>query len=297
MIIKGMGYLGVTVPDLAEWEDYGTRLVGAQVVEKDSDSLKLRLDDRFSRINVHQADERAVAYTGWDVGTGDALDEARRVMDELGIEHRDATPQECQERHVLAMVKLTDPGNNPTELFYGHTCGLKFKPSRDMDGFVTGDLGMGHILYLTPNFDEIMTFYRRMGFRLSDSIYMTALQGHAYFLHCNRRQHSLALGAAPHNMVGHLMLELESMTDVGKAYDIALYDDMEIAMTMGQHTNDRVISFYTHSPSGFDLELGAGGLVIEDLDSWSVAQYEDISFWGHHGGLRNRPSPGATGTT
>ena len=61
MIIKGMGYLGVTVPDLAEWEDYGTRLVGAQVVEKDSDSLKLRLDDRFSRINVHQADERAVA--------------------------------------------------------------------------------------------------------------------------------------------------------------------------------------------------------------------------------------------
>ena len=81
------------------------------------------------------------------------------------------------------------------------------------------------------------------------------------------------------------------MIDVGKAYDIAKYEGMNITMTIGQHVNDKVISFYTQTPSGFDLELGAGGLVIEDLDNWTVAQYEDISFWGHHGGLRNRPSP------
>ncbi|MEC9341217.1 MAG: VOC family protein [Pseudomonadota bacterium] len=291
MIIKGMGYLGVTVPDIAQWEDYGTRLVGAEVAEKSDDTLKLRIDDHYSRINVHKADKPGIAYTGWDVGTVESLNEARGVLDDLGIAYHEASRDECAQRNVLGMLKLKDPGDNPTELFYGHTCGLKFKPSRDMGGFVTGELGLGHILYLTPNFDAIMTFYHRLGFRLSDSIHMTALQGYAYFLHCNRRQHSLALGAAPHNAVGHLMLELESMTDVGKAYDIAKYDKLNITMTMGQHTNDRVISFYTQTPSGFDLEIGAGGLVIDDLDNWTVAQYQDISFWGHHGGLRNRPSP------
>ncbi len=294
MIIKGLGYLGVTVADLAEWQSYATTLLGAQVVDQDDQQLKLRIDDQYSRINVHKAETPGLAYVGWDVGTQQAMEQAIAVVDELGISWRQATDDECQARKVLKMIKLTDPGDNDLELFYGPRVGHKFRPSRDMGGFITGELGMGHVLFLTPNFDAIMEFYQRMGFALSESIHMDALRGYAHFLHCNHRQHSLALGAAPHNMVGHMMLEIESLTDVGKAYDIAKYAEMNITMTMGQHVNDKVVSFYTQTPSGFDLEIGAGGLVIEDLDKWRIGQYEDISFWGHHGGLRNRPSPGPT---
>ena len=291
MIIKGLGYLGVTVTELAEWESYATGLVGAEIVDKGPDQLKLRIDDHYSRINVHKADQAGVAYIGWDVGTEASLQQAIQVVEDLGISWRDGTQEECQARKVLRMIKLQDPGENEIELHYGASIGHQFKPSRDMGEFVTGDLGLGHVLLLSPNFDALMEFYTRMGFSLSESIHMDALQGHAHFMHCNRRQHSLALGAAPHNVLGHLMLEIKSMIDVGKAYDIAMYEEMKITMTMGQHVNDKVVSFYTMTPSGFDLELGAGGLVIEDLDNWSVGQYEDISFWGHHGGLRNRPSP------
>lgn len=291
MIIKGLGYLGVTAPQVSDWEKYATGLVGAEVVEQDGNQLKLRIDDHYSRINVLKGEQPGLAYVGWDIGSEPAMKQAVEIIEEMGIEWRYGTTDECQDRRVLKMLKLKDPGENEIELFYGPSCGHTFKPSRDMGGFVTGELGLGHVLFLTPNFDRIMEFYTRMGFALSDSIHMTALQGYAYFLHCNGRQHSLALGAAPHNAIGHLMLELESMTDVGKAYDIAKYDGMNITMTIGQHTNDKVISFYTETPSGFDLEIGAGGLVIEDIENWTVAQYEDISFWGHHGGLRNRPSP------
>ncbi|MEL0082177.1 MAG: VOC family protein [Gammaproteobacteria bacterium] len=290
MIINGLGYVGVTVVDLAEWENYATTLMGAEIVDRDDTQLKLRIDDHYSRINVLKAEQPGVAYVGWDVGTEESLQQAIAVVEELGISWRDATEEECQDRKVLKMIKLQDPGENHIELFYGPSCGHKFKPSRDMGEYVTGELGLGHILFLTPNFDAIMEFYKRMGFALSEAIHMTALRGYAHFLHCNQRQHSLALGAAPHNAVGHLMLEVESMTDAGKAYDIAKYEGMNITMTMGQHVNDKVVSFYTQTPSGFDLEIGAGGLVI-DPDNWTVAQYEDISFWGHHGGLRNRPSP------
>ena len=291
MIINGLGYLGVTVVDLAEWETYATTLVGAEIIDQDDQQLKLRIDDQYSRINVHKAEQPGLAYVGWDVGTKESMQQAIAVVDDLGIEWREGSVEECLERKVLKMIKLKDPGENNIELFYGPSVGHKFRPSRDMGEFVTGDLGLGHILFLTPNFDAILEFYTRMGFALSEMIHMTALQGYAYFLHCNQRQHSLALGAAPHNATGHIMLEIESMTDVGKAYDIAKYAGMNITMTMGQHVNDKVVSFYTQTPSGFDLELGAGGFVIEDLDSWTVAQYEDISYWGHHGGLRNRPSP------
>lgn len=291
MIINGLGYLGVKVVDLADWVSYATTLVGAEVVEQDDQQLKLRIDDQYSRINVIKADQPGLAYVGWDVGSEGSLQQAIAVVDELGISWREGTQEECQDRKVVKMIKLKDPGDNDIELFYGPSSGHKFRPSRDMGEFVTGDLGMGHVLFLTPNFDAIMEFYTRMGFAISEMIHMTALQGYAYFLHCNRRQHSLALGAAPHNAIGHLMLEIESVTDVGKAYDIVKYEGMNITMSMGQHVNDKVLSFYTQSPSGFDLELGAGGLVVEDPEDRTVVQYEDISFWGHHGGLRNRPAP------
>ena len=52
-------------------------------------------------------------------------------------------------------------------------------------------------------------------------------------------------------------------------------------MGLGRHPNDRMFSFYVHTPSGFLLEFGAGGIVVDDAD-WEIKSYTRLSEWGHH---------------
>ncbi len=51
-------------------------------------------------------------------------------------------------------------------------------------------------------------------------------------------------------------------------------------MGLGHHTNDRMTSFYVRSPSGFEIEYGWGGLLVND-DDWVVRTYDAGSVWGH----------------
>ena len=72
-------------------------------------------------------------------------------------------------------------------------------------------------------------------------------------------------------MVGmhHLMLEVRSLDDVGTALDVVNERQLTLAMTLGRHTNDLMTSFYVRTPSGFEIEYGTGGLVVDD-DTWEV---------------------------
>ena len=53
-----------------------------------------------------------------------------------------------------------------------------------------------------------------------------------------------------------------------------------LAMTLGLHSNDEMISFYARSPSGFQIEYGTGGLLIDDAE-WLPPRFDVPSFWGH----------------
>ncbi len=54
-----------------------------------------------------------------------------------------------------------------------------------------------------------------------------------------------------------------------------------MAYTLGRHTNDHMTSFYANTPSGFFVEYGWGGRVI-DPGSWAPHEtYDGPSLWGH----------------
>ena len=52
-------------------------------------------------------------------------------------------------------------------------------------------------------------------------------------------------------------------------------------MDLGRHCNDQVISFYVVTPSGWAIEIGWGGLHIDD-DIWHVTHHTETSIWGHN---------------
>ena len=120
-----------------------------------------------------------------------------------------------------------------------------------------------------------------LGFRISDSV-ESGLS--LRFLHCAghaARHHTVALASVP-GMVGmhHLMLEVRSLDDVGTALDVVNERQLPLAMTLGRHTNDLMTSFYVRTPSGFEIEYGTGGLVVDD-DTWEVGEHHAQSIWGH----------------
>ncbi|MGH8978091.1 MAG: VOC family protein, partial [Acidimicrobiia bacterium] len=154
-----------------------------------------------------------------------------------------------------------------------------FEPGRPIDGFVTGDGGLGHAVLFVPNLAEAERFYIDvLGFRLSDAVEDGVS---IRFLHCNSRHHSLAFVAVP-GMVGmhHLMLEVTSLDDVGTALDVVNARQLALAMSLGRHTNDLMTSFYVRTPSGFEIEYGTGGRLIDD-DDWETGAYDAQSIWGH----------------
>ena len=60
-------------------------------------------------------------------------------------------------------------------------------------------------------------------------------------------------------------------------------------MELGQHPMpDGTVSFYTASPSGFDIELGAGGNLMGPALRELPVQGSETSSWGHDLSMRAR---------
>ena len=175
---------------------------------------------------------------------------------------------------------LADPQGNRLEIFHGAEIASEpFKPGRSISGFRTGPLGMGHAVLHVKDINEAVPFYRDvLGFRLSDFMVRPFK---AYFFHANPRHHSIAFIETGRSATHHLMVELYSLDDVGQCYDLALAEEGRIGVTLGRHINDEVTSFYSNSPSGFMVEYGWGGRVI-DVAGWQPQEVSwGPSMWGH----------------
>jgi catechol 2,3-dioxygenase-like lactoylglutathione lyase family enzyme len=138
---------------------------------------------------------------------------------------------------------------------------------------------MGHAVLHVSDAEALVPFYRDvLGFHLSDyGLKPIPL----YFFHVNGRHHSFAIVGSGQAGFHHFMVEYDNLDDVGQGYDLAQIGLAEIAYTLGRHTNDYMTSFYAHTPSGFFVESGWGGGVI-DPSTWEACETNvGPSFWGH----------------
>jgi 2,3-dihydroxybiphenyl 1,2-dioxygenase len=280
MHIQALGYVGVRAKSLEDWTAFGTRFLGMQLIERSGKSLALRMDDRKQRVVVSEDGGEGVAFFGWEVADAAALHALAAKLETAGVQVARGSRALADERRVKELVVFADPQGNRLEIFHGaETAGEPFKPGRSISGFRTGPLGMGHAVLHVKDINDAVPFYRDvLGFRLSD--YM-ARPFKAYFFHANPRHHSIAFIETGRIATHHLMVELYSLDDVGQCYDLALAEEGRIGVTLGRHINDEVTSFYSHSPSGFMVEYGWGGRVI-DVESWQPQEVTwGPSMWGH----------------
>ncbi|MFI0353401.1 VOC family protein [Actinomadura sp. 9N407] len=284
-MISQLAYLGIASPKAEEWRDYATRLLGAVIAEDGADgAVRVKVDDKGYRIAVHPAERDELRYVGWDCGNETGLRAYAAELRDKGIELHAGGAGELKERQVAELYWFTDPFGNRHEIVWGqHSTPNSFFPARPMRGrFVTGDLGLGHIVLIVPDLERADAFYAEtMGFRLSDRVKSDVFN--LRFYHCNGRHHSLAVAEIP-GMTGinHLMLEVESFDDLGTAIDLFTADpDREILLSLGRHSNDLMTSIYVQTPSSMQIEYGHGGVTVDDL-TWVAGSHDLPSIWGHH---------------
>jgi 2,3-dihydroxybiphenyl 1,2-dioxygenase len=279
-LIQALGYVGVRTKTLDDWATFGSAFLGMQRIDKSRTSLAFRMDDRKQRLLVDADGGEGIGCMGWEVADAAALDALAARLEAAGIKVARGSHALAAERHVRDLIVLQDPAGNRLEFFHGaESTPEPFVPGRNISGFRTGPLGMGHVVLHVDNIDNVMPFYRELlGFQLSD-YWMRPFRG--YFMNVNQRHHSLAFIETGRNAAHHMMIELYSFDDVGQGYDLAQAEAGRVAVTLGRHSGDYITSFYAWNPSGFMTEYGWGAQSI-DPKTWQPFERKfGASLWGH----------------
>lgn len=285
-----LGYIGLGVSDLSAWRQYATTVLGLEVLPAESDgSLLLRMDEHQYRFILEQNAVDDLTLIGWEVRDEQALAALAERLRGAGVAVKAGDSALRDRRRVVDLIEFTDPSGIRNEAYCGPLLNRAqpFQCPRVLSGFVAGDHGLGHITMFVDSLEASLHFYRDvLGLRMSDWIRPQPERGVAStvnlaFLHCNPRHHSLAfLEMAVPKRLHHFMLQVNDLDDVGSTYYLCERNQVAIDLSLGRHTNDKMLSFYMKTPSGFDVEFGWGAIEIDE-DSWTVQLHTNGSSWGH----------------
>jgi 3,4-dihydroxy-9,10-secoandrosta-1,3,5(10)-triene-9,17-dione 4,5-dioxygenase len=290
-VISSLGYLRIESADVGAWQEFGVRALGlAEGRGPEPGALYLRMDDFPARLVIVPGERDRLLATGWEVADAAALAETGRLLEQAGVAVKAGTAAELADRRVNGLLRCEDPAGNALEIFCG--AALEHHPmvSRYGVGFVTADQGLGHVVLPVTEEEPALAFYTEvLGFRLRDSIRMAPeLFGRPpgpplwmRFLGCCPRHHSLALAPFPAAAgIVHLMIEVATLDDVGRALDRCGRRGVPVSATLGRHANDLMVSFYARTPGGFDVEYGTDGRRVDDA-TWVSRETTAVSLWGH----------------
>jgi 2,3-dihydroxybiphenyl 1,2-dioxygenase len=289
--ISNLGYVVLGVKDLGAWANFAQNIIGFQVKPLGvGNSLVLRMDERRQRIVLEENPADDILEAGWEFESAEALEHYVENLRARGTRIERAGPDDCSKRGVEGMYRCDDPNGFAHAFYFGPSIAPLNEPfystALSGDGFETGDLGVGHIVASAKDYKESVSFYQSvLGLRVSDYIRQEVAPGFVAdvtFMHTKTgRHHSLATATLPgEKILSHLMVQVRDMNDVGLAYERCIAAGIPMFMHLGHHPNDKMFSFYVATPSGFALEVGYGGIVIDE-GTWSVVTYSRLSDWGH----------------
>ena len=286
-----MGYIIIESKKLQEWHRFGEQGLGMHTECNTDDLLAFRLDAHQRRVMIKKGPSEDIAAIGWQVANDDTLQIILQRLQQRGVNVLRGDAREAELRGVKNYWQLRGPKGMPIELFVEpviSSASLKMLSS----GFMTGDCGMGHVAIVSRQPQKMLAFWQEIfDARLSDHIEqpMSGLTLDITFLRLNPRHHSVAIAATRgvrmdpiRTRIQHFNIEAASLDDLTAAYQRCKAMGYPMAHGIGQHPNDRELSFYVLTPSGFEMELGWGPIAVDET-RWHPVTHQGISIWGHQG--------------
>lgn len=285
-----LGYVQVESRRLDAWRRFGVDGLGLHADTAQDGAVAFRMDAHRRRLVVREGPAEDVVALGWQVDDAESLHVIRSRLGARGVELTEGDPEAASLRCVERFWRFTGPKRLSFELYTAPL--VDSSPLRmAASGFATGAGGMGHVAITSRAPESFLEFWQSIfDARVSDRI-EDRLDGIGFdftFLRLNERHHSVAIAATRglrmdpiRTRIHHLNLQAATLDDVTAAYLRCRGLGFRIANAIGQHPNDRELSFYVESPSGFEIELGWNPIVVQDEQAWQIARYRGISLWGH----------------
>lgn len=289
--ISNLGYAVFGVSDLDAWQRFAQDIIGLQLGRGvPGESLALRMDDYEQRLLLTRSGEDDLLALGWEFDSEDDVESFVERLQRGKVQVVAGSPELADSRRVTRLYRCDDPNGFAHEFYVAAArapMADAFRSKVLRGGIDAGRLGAGHAVTIARNYRQSVDFYRQtLGLKVSDYI-KGPIAGTDIFLDltffhaATGRHHSLATVEMPMpKKIHHFMVQASDMNDVGLAYDRCLNAGVPIMMGPGHHPNDQMFSFYCVTPSGFALEFGWGGIVIDDA-RWEVRTYSQPSDWGH----------------
>lgn len=287
-----LGYVVVESQRLADWRRFGADAIGLHVDQLSNDVTRFRLDDRECRFLIRRGPAEDLTAAGWQVDDHETFDRIINRVTTRGVPITEGSAEEAAMRGVERLWRFAGPKGIWQEIF---TVPVTTPQPLQMlsSGWVTGDSGLGHLAITSRDPLGLHRYYNTVfDSRLSDYIdeNIGGLTLKIRFLRVNERHHSVAVANVQglkidpiRTSIQHMNIQAATLEDMVGAYQRVRELGFKMAWSIGQHTNDKALSFYCVTPAGFELEVGWNPIrITPELEAaWQVATHQGISIWGH----------------
>ncbi|KUN29448.1 extradiol ring-cleavage dioxygenase [Streptomyces antibioticus] len=284
-----LGYIVIETNRFTDWRRFGTDAIGMHHDALSHDLMRFRLDDQECRFLLRRGPAEDVVATGWHIDDHTAFEQIEARIRAHGVPLSVGTDEETALRGVERLLRFPGPKGITQEIYTSPVTSAE--PLHMLaSGFVTGDSGMGHIALTSTKPAQIRGYFNTVfDARLTDYIDETisGVKLKIRFLRVNERHHSVAVATTRglpidpiRTRVQHLNIQAASLDDVAQSYQRVHELGFDMALSVGQHTNDLELSYYARTPSGFEWEVGWNPIVIDET-TWEPTTHQGISVWGH----------------
>ncbi|AGZ52731.1 VOC family protein [Mycobacterium kansasii] len=285
-----LGYVVIETNRFDDWRRFGRDAIGMHLDDALADVIRFRLDDNECRFLLQRGPAEDVTALGWQLDDHHTFDEIVGRVRRHGVPIAEGTGEQALLRGVERLARFPGPNGLAQEIFTRARRGTTPLRMAVRGGFVTGDGGIGHVAVTSKKPHQVRGYFNTVfDARLSDYIDETisGLKFKIRFLRVNRRHHSVAIAATnllPLNpirtRVQHVNVQVAELDDMTASYQRVKELGFHMALGVGQHTNDRELSYYAMTPSGFEWELGWNPIVVDE-NTWEPTTHQGISIWGH----------------
>jgi 2,3-dihydroxybiphenyl 1,2-dioxygenase len=285
-----LGYIVIETDKFADWRRFGRDAIGMHYDDTLPDVMRFRLDDNESRFLLQRGPAEDATALGWKVDDHTTFDTILARVTGHGVPVTEGTAEAAALRGVERLIRFPGPNGLAQEIFIRACTSSTALDMRVGGGFVTGEAGMGHVAITTKKPQQMRGYYNTVfDARLSDYIDETisGVKLKIRFLRVNQRHHSVAIAAVnrlPINpirtRIQHLNIQVAELDDMTASYQRVKELGFHMALAVGQHTNDKELSYYAMTPSGFEWEVGWNPIVVDEK-TWEPTTHQGISIWGH----------------
>jgi catechol 2,3-dioxygenase-like lactoylglutathione lyase family enzyme len=233
-------------------------------------------EDLRGSLRIRQGSADDVVLLGLAFPTEAALSATLDRCTAAGVAWEEVAPP----TNALRAVRCMDPAGTPLEL-------LVLAPGSDPRWPI------GHVALAYSDPALLEQFYADVvGMRCNERLATKAgpLELRGSFMGSARYHHALAIVNVPgKRRLNHVMFSAPDVMHVVESWHRAREAGVRFTMDLGRHPlPDGTVSFYATSPSGFDVEIGAGGDLLDGRALAEVPQATTSSSWGHEVSLRAR---------